>query len=168
TNLGNAYSALGDQETAIAFANQGLEAFEAMGDRRGAARCHATRGNALARMKPPGDSVPHLLTAARMFAEVGDSHEQANVLADLAEVHLWLGREPQARQFARQAADLYVAIGEDWQVATLRERLPVLDISHAAAAAPRAEAVPPSEAAPGAAAAPDAEPVISNPAELRK
>ncbi len=135
TNLGNAYSALGDQDTAITFANRGLEAFEALGDRRGAARCHATRGNALARTSPPGDAVPDLLTAARMFSEVGDSHEQANVLADLAEVHLWLGREMQARQFARQAADLFVAIGEDWQVASLRERLPVLGDSGAAAQA---------------------------------
>jgi hypothetical protein len=33
----------------------------------------------------------------------------------------------EARQCARQAADLFVAIGEDWQVASLRERLPVLD-----------------------------------------
>ncbi len=127
TNLGNTYSALGDQEAAIAFADQALASFEALGDRRGAARCHATRGNALARMEPPGDAVPDLLTAARMFSEVGDTHEQANVLADLAEVHVWLGREAQARQFARQAADLFVAIGEDWQVASLRERLPAFD-----------------------------------------
>jgi hypothetical protein len=33
----------------------------------------------------------------------------------------------QARQFAQQAADLFVAIGEDWQVASLYERLPSLD-----------------------------------------
>ena len=127
TNLGNSYSALGDQDTAIAFANRGLEAFEALGDRRGAARCHATRGNALARTNPPGDGVPDLLAAVRLFAEVGDSHEQANVLADLAEVHLWLGLGTQARQYARQAADLFTALGEDWQVATLRDRLAALD-----------------------------------------
>ena len=78
-------------------------------------------------MSDPADGVPDLLTAIRTFAEVGDSHEQANVLADLAEVHVWLGKQGEARQFARQAADLFVAIGEDWQVASLRERLPVLD-----------------------------------------
>jgi hypothetical protein len=44
-------------------------------------------------------------------------------------------RAAEARKFARQAADLFVAIGEDWQVASLRARLPVLDDSDAEVAA---------------------------------
>jgi tetratricopeptide (TPR) repeat protein/transcriptional regulator with XRE-family HTH domain len=128
SNLGGTYSALGDQDRALASADQALAAFEALGDRRGAARCHATRGNALARSDHLAQAGPELMTALRAFEEAGDLHMQANVLADLAEVHSWLGLDEQARRFGRRAADIWVAIGEDWQIAIFRERLPGLDV----------------------------------------
>jgi len=67
--------------------------------------------------------VPLITTAERDFAALGDQHEQASTLTELAETYLALARPADARRCADRAAELFEAIGEPWLVADLKARL---------------------------------------------
>ena len=57
-------------------------------------------------------AVSHLAHAARLFREIGDGRRLADALSELAEVHYWIARYPDARNELEEALSIYRAIGD--------------------------------------------------------
>lgn len=124
--IGDVLNRLGRYDEAVAELRAAASAMAELGDRTQHARTLTYLGTTELRAGHPSRASAALTAALSLVREHGSPYYQAEVLARLGEVAEANGEPASAREYYREAVELYTAAG-DARAATLRSRLEALD-----------------------------------------
>jgi len=120
-NLGVAYQTLGRGSRAVAYRQQSLQLFEALGDEKRAAEHRANKGAMLIEYGDPEEGLRDVETALAVFQKLGDKNFEVYCLQLRAAYYRYGGRHAEAGRQLNQA--LNIAKGRD-----LKDEIAALNI----------------------------------------
>lgn len=94
-----------------------LHLSEALGDRRGMARCHYVIGNNTIGAGHYAEALSHYAESSRLSEQIGDVTTLANCLKNQGMAAQFLGRLDEAEQYVREAHQIFRRIGDERGVA---------------------------------------------------
>jgi tetratricopeptide (TPR) repeat protein len=110
--LGGVYSDLGEQQEALAYYQQALPLYRAVGDRGGEATALNGIGGVYSRLGEQQEALAYYQQALPLYRAVGDREGEAATLNNIGLAYSRLGDQQEALAYYQQALPLYRAVGD--------------------------------------------------------